>query len=58
MGSISIKDAATRLGVCERTIRNAVSRGELKAVYGGLHKNIIKGITVDSIDKLLKEGAR
>jgi len=52
--TITLKEAAQMFAVCPNTIRKAVKRGEFEGVYGGLHKDIIKGITRASAERLLK----
>lgn len=50
--TVTVKKAATMLGVCERSIRRAVASKELNAVYSGLHRDRIAGVTVESIERL------
>ena len=49
---ITVHEAARRLEVNPRTVARAVSRGELKAKYGGLYKNRIVGIYAESVTEL------
>lgn len=56
--TLTIRKAAAALGVSERTIRRAVKAGELHAVYSGLHRNRIAGITLQSVESLKQRNAR
>lgn len=49
---ITVNEAARRLEVNPRTVARAVDRGELKAKWGGLHKNRIVGIYAESVTEL------
>lgn len=56
--AITIKKAAAVLAVSERTIRRAVKAGELHAIFSGLHRNRIAGITLQSVEALKRHNTR
>lgn len=55
---ITIREAAKRLEVNPQTVRRAILSGKLQAAWGGLMKNRIKGVYVESVDAILKSANR
>ena len=50
---ITVEEAARRLEVHPESIRRAIRAGKLRAVFGGVMKNRIKGVDAESVDKIL-----
>ena len=49
----TIEEAAGILGVSKTTIRNAIARGQLAAVYGGILHNRTLGVTTRSVNAVI-----
>lgn len=56
--TITVDEAARRLDVHPRTVRRAIRAGKIRAYFGGVMKNRIKGVYAESIDKILKNEDR
>ena len=57
-GIITVDEAAKRLAVYPGTVRRAIHAGKIRAFYGGVMKNRIKGVYAESIDEILKNAER
>lgn len=51
-------EAAMALQVSRRTVARAVNRGTLEGVFGGIDGRRIRGVSVASVNRLLRERAR
>lgn len=56
--TITVDEAARRLDVHPRTVRRAIRAGKIRAYFGGVMKNRIKGVYAESIDEILKNAER
>ena len=56
--TITVDEAARRLDVHPRTVRRAIRAGKIRAYFGGVLKNRIKGVFVESVDEILKNTER
>ena len=56
--TITVDEAARRLDVHPRTVRRSIRAGKIRAYYGGVMKNRIKGVYSESIYEILKNAER
>ncbi len=51
---ITVDEAAKKLEVYSGSVRRAVRAGKIRAVFGGVMKDRIKGVYAEDVDAILK----